>query len=66
MKNLIDRIKKVLKDKCLVMDIYLYLALFIIFINTLLVNIHVGFYVLAIEILLKIIVEYIILLRKGR
>ena len=61
MKNLIDKVKKVFKNKYLLMDIYLYLALFIIFINTLLINIHIGFYVLAIEILLKLIIEYIIL-----
>ena len=64
MKNLINKVKKVLKNKYLLMDIYLYLALFIIFINTLLINIHVGFYVLAIEILLKLLIEYIILSKK--
>ena len=54
----IDLIKKKLKDEIFIINFLTYLAFFIIFINTLLINSTIAFYVLAIEILIDVLNPY--------
>ncbi len=53
----IDLIKKKLKDEIFIINFLTYLAFFIIFINTLLINSTIAFYVLAIEILIDVLIR---------
>ena len=53
----IDLIKKKLKDEIFIINFLTYLAFFIIFINTLLINSTIAFHVLAIEILIDVLIR---------
>ena len=53
----IDLIKKKLKDEIFIINFLTYLAFFIIFINTLLINSTIAFYVLAIDILIDVLIR---------
>lgn len=53
----IDLIKKKLKNEIFIINFLTYLAFFIIFINTLLINSTIAFYVLAIEILIDVLIR---------
>ena len=53
----IDLIKKKLKDEIFIINFLTYLAFFIIFINTLLINSTIAFYLLAIEILIDVLIR---------
>ena len=64
MKNLIKKITTAFKDKYFRLDLLTFLGAFIIFVDTLTIDIHAGFYVLAVIIGVKVALNYYIYTRK--
>ena len=60
MKKLFKKAKQLFKDKYFRLDLLTYITALIIFIDTLTISVRAGFYVLAVELGLKVFINYYI------